>query len=83
MSTEDIGGVAGDRLRSFVERVERLEEEKRGIQDDIKEIFAEARGTGFAPKILRQIIRLRKKGKEERQEEQALLELYQAALGMA
>ncbi len=81
-TTEDVGGIAGDRLRSFIERIERLEEEKKGISDDIKDIFAEAKGTGFDVKIIRQIIRLRKKAKEERQEEEELLELYKAALGM-
>jgi uncharacterized protein (UPF0335 family) len=81
-TTDDVGGIAGDRLRSFIERIERLEEEKKGIQDDIKDIFAEAKGTGFDVKIIRQIIRLRKKAKEERQEEEELLELYKAALGM-
>ncbi|HRJ60036.1 MAG TPA: DUF2312 domain-containing protein [Azospirillaceae bacterium] len=80
--TDDVGGIAADRLRSFIERVERLEEEKKGIQDDIKDIFAEAKGTGFDVKIIRQIIRLRKKAKEERQEEEELLELYKSALGM-
>lgn len=80
--TDDVGGIAGDRLRSFIERIERLEEEKKGLSDDIKDIFAEAKGTGFDVKIIRQIIRLRKKAKEERQEEEELLELYKAALGM-
>lgn len=80
--TDDVGGIAADRLRSFIERIERLEEEKKGLQDDIKDIFAEAKGTGFDVKIIRQIIRLRKKAKEERQEEEELLELYKAALGM-
>lgn len=80
--TDDVGGIAADRLRSFIERIERLEEEKKGIQDDIKDIFAEAKGTGFDVKIIRQIIRLRKKAKEERQEEEELLELYKSALGM-
>lgn len=80
--TDDVGGIAADRLRSFIERVERLEEEKKGIQDDIKDILAEAKGTGFDVKIIRQIIRLRKKAKEERQEEEELLELYKSALGM-
>lgn len=80
--TDDVGGIAADRLRSFIERIERLEEEKKGIQDDIKDIYAEAKGTGFEAKIIRQIVRLRKKAKEERQEEEELLELYKSALGM-
>lgn len=81
-TTTNTGGVAGDRLRSFVERIERLEEEKKGIQDDIAEIYKEAKGTGFEPRIIRQIVRLRKKAKEERQEEEELLQVYKAALGM-
>ncbi|WP_114395348.1 DUF2312 domain-containing protein [Oleisolibacter albus] len=80
--TNDVGGIAAERLRSFIERIERLEEEKKGIQDDIKDIFAEAKGTGFDVKIIRQIIRLRKMEKDDRQEQDALLELYKAALGM-
>jgi len=78
----DVGDIAADRLRSFVERIERLEEEKKGIADDIKDVYAEAKGTGFDVKIIRQIIRLRKKEKEERQEEEELIELYKMALGM-
>lgn len=80
--TDDVGGIAADRLRSFIERIERLEEEKKGLADDIKDIYAEAKGTGFDVKIIRQVVRLRKKAKEERQEEEELLELYKAALGM-
>ena len=78
----DVGGVAGDRLRSFIERIERLEEEKKGLQEDIRDVYAEAKGTGFDAKIIRQIVRLRRKAKEERREEEELLELYKAALGM-
>ena len=81
-TTSDVGGIAADRLRSFVERVERLEEEKKGIQDDIKDVYLEAKGTGFDVPVLRAVIRLRKKAKEERQEEEELLELYKMALGM-
>ena len=79
---DDVGGIAGERLKQFIERIERLEEEKKGIQDDIKDIYAEAKGIGFDPKIIRRIVSLRKKDKEERQEEEELLELYKAALGM-
>ena len=78
----DVGGIAADRLKSFVERIERLEEEKRGIQEDIKEVYAEAKGTGFDTKIIRQIIRLRKMDKADRQEQEALTALYKEALGM-
>jgi uncharacterized protein (UPF0335 family) len=79
----DVGGVAGDRLKSFIERIERLEEEKRALSGDIKEVYAEAKGTGFEPKIMRQIIKLRKMDKEEVDEEESLLDLYKRALGMA
>lgn len=78
----DVGGIAGARLKSFIERVERLEEEKKGLQDDIKDIFAEAKGTGFDTKVIRKIISMRKKDKQELEEEAQLLELYKAAIGM-
>lgn len=78
----DVAGIAADRLKSFVERIERLEEEKRGIGEDVKEVYAEAKGTGFDVKIIRQIIRLRKMNKNDRQEQEAILELYKEALGM-
>ncbi|WP_342363593.1 DUF2312 domain-containing protein [Terrarubrum flagellatum] len=76
-------GVAADELKQFVERIERLEEEKAGIASDIKEVFAELKGRGFDSKAIRAIIRLRKKDRAERQEEEAILELYMQALGMA
>lgn len=79
--TNDVGGIAGERLRSYVDRIERLEQEKQGIMDDIKGIYAESKGVGFEPKIIRTIIRLRKKAEQERREEEELLELYEAALG--
>ncbi|MEL0112802.1 MAG: DUF2312 domain-containing protein [Rickettsiales bacterium] len=79
----EVGGVAGDRLRSFIERVERLEEEKATIAVDIREVYAEAKATGFDPKIMRQIVRLRKMESDDRQEQEALLEIYKSALGMA
>lgn len=75
--------VQGDQLKSIVERIERLEEEKKTIADDIKEVFAEMKGTGFDTKAVRKIIRLRKQDQAERQEEEAILDLYMAALGMA
>ena len=75
-------GVAADQLRAFVERIERLEEEKKAISDDIKDIYAEAKGNGYDVKALRQIIRLRKQDANERQEMEALLDLYLHALGM-
>jgi len=70
------------RLKSFIERIERLEEEKAGIAADIKEVFAEAKGTGFDVKIMRQIIRLRKMEQADRAEQEELLDLYMRALGM-
>lgn len=76
-------GVAQDQLRAFVERIERMEEEKKAIADDIKEIYAEAKGNGFDTKVLRQVIRIRKQDRNERLEQEAILELYMAALGMA
>jgi uncharacterized protein (UPF0335 family) len=76
-------GVAQDQLRAFVERIERMEEEKKAIADDIKEIYAEAKGNGFDTKVLRQVIRIRKQDRSERLEQEAILELYMAALGMA
>lgn len=79
----DAGGIAADRLRSFIERIERLEEEKAGIANDVKDVFAEAKATGFDTKIMRQIIRLRRMEKEDRREQEELLDLYKAALGMA
>ncbi len=78
----DVGGVAADQLRSYIERIERLEEEKAGIAADIKDVFAEAKGNGFDIKTMRQIIRLRKLEEIDRQEQETLLDLYKRALGM-
>lgn len=77
-----MSAVARDQLRAFVERIERLEEEKQAIADDIKEVYAEAKGNGFDTKVLRQVIRLRKADKAEREQFEALLHLYLVALGM-
>jgi uncharacterized protein (UPF0335 family) len=74
--------VSGKRLKSFIERVERLEEEKAGLADDIKEVYAEAKGTGFEPRIMRRLIKLRKMDIEKRREEDELMEIYKTALGM-
>jgi len=74
--------VAADQLRSFIERIERLEEEKAGISGDIKDVYSEAKGNGFDTKAIRKIISLRKKDHAERQEEDAILETYMQALGM-
>ena len=79
----EVGGIAGDQLRSYIERVERLEEEKAALAADIREIFSEAKGNGFDVKIMRQIIRLRKLDRDDRQEQEELLQLYQHAIGMA
>ncbi|MCK5934224.1 Uncharacterized conserved protein, UPF0335 family [Fulvimarina manganoxydans] len=79
----DVSEVAGDQLRSFVERIERLEEEKKTIADDIKDVYAEAKGNGFDTKVLRKVISLRKQDQNERQEQEAILDLYLQALGMA
>jgi uncharacterized protein (UPF0335 family) len=78
----DVGGVAGKRLKAFIERIERLEEEKKGLADDIKDIYAEAKGTGFDTKTIRKLIALRKMDTEKRRESEELLELYKAAVGM-
>jgi len=74
--------IAVDQLRLLIERIERLEEEKKGIADDIKDVYAEAKGTGFDPKTMRAIVRLRKMNKDDRQEMEALLDTYKAALGL-
>ncbi|WP_022710415.1 DUF2312 domain-containing protein [Pseudochrobactrum sp. AO18b] len=75
--------VSVGQLRAFIERIERLEEEKKTISDDIKEVFAELKGSGFDAPAVRAIIRLRKKEAHERQEEEAMIQLYMDALGMA
>ena len=83
MSEEDQNTiVATGQLRSFIERIERLEGEKKTISDDIKEVYAELKGSGFDSKTVREVIRLRKKEDHERQEEEAMIELYKNALGM-
>ena len=81
-TANDTGGVSGQRLKAFIERVERLEEEKAGLAEDIKDIMAEAKGVGFDTKTMRKIIRLRKMDAQTRQEEDELLELYKSAIGL-
>ena len=76
------GGVAGEHLKSFIERIERLEEEKKALADDIRDVFSEAKVTGFDVKVMRQIIKIRKMDKDELDEQEALLETYMRALGM-
>ena len=80
--TTDTGGVAGQRLLSFLERVERLEEEKAALMEDIKEVYAEAKGVGFDVKTIRKIVALRKMDSEKRRELEELLDLYKSAVGM-
>lgn len=78
----DRGGVAGERLKSFIERVERLEEEKRALAADIKEVYSEAKGAGFDVKTMREIIKIRRMDEDDLDEREALLDTYMRALGM-
>lgn len=82
-TVDNSGEVSGQRLKSFIERVERLEEEKKALAEDIRDVYSEAKATGFEPKIIRKIVSLRKSNLEKRREEQELLDLYMAAIGMA
>ncbi|MBL4690643.1 MAG: DUF2312 domain-containing protein [Rhodospirillales bacterium] len=77
----EVGGVAADRLRSFIERIERLEEEKKALADDIREVYSEAKGAGFDIKVMRQLIKLRKMDNDDRSEMEAILDVYERALG--
>ncbi|MEM7223744.1 MAG: DUF2312 domain-containing protein [Pseudomonadota bacterium] len=79
----EAGGIAAQRLKSFIERIERLEEEKAALAADVREVYSEAKGEGFDVKIMRQVIRLRKMEADDRQEQEHLLDLYKQALGMA
>jgi uncharacterized protein (UPF0335 family) len=78
----DVGGIGGEQLKSLIERIERLEEERRALAEDIKEVYAEARGNGFEPKIMRQIVRIRRRDQDDLDEEETLLTLYKRAIGM-
>lgn len=78
----DVGGIGAERLRSFVERIERLEDEKAALAADIREVYAEAKGNGFDAKVMRQVIRLRRMDTNERAEQDELLDLYKRALGL-
>ena len=80
--TDNAQTVAAGQLRAFIERIERLEEDKKNIAEDIKEVYAELKGTGFDTKAVRTIIRLRKQDKAEREEAESILDLYMTALGM-
>lgn len=78
----DVQGVTGDRLKSFIERLENLEEEKRELAEQIKDVFAEAKGDGFDVKTMRQLLKLRKMKPHDRSEQEELLDVYKAAIGM-
>ena len=79
----DVGGITAEQLRSYIERIERLEEEKAAIAADVREVYSEAKSNGFDVKIMRQVLRLRKLDHDDRSEQEALLDLYKRALGMA
>ncbi len=81
-SADDVHGVAGVRLKAFVERIEKLNEELDAMKTDLKDVYGEAKSTGFDTKTLRKLIRLRKMDDEKRREEDELLELYRAAIGL-
>lgn len=78
----EVGGIAADQLISYIERIERLEEEKAALAADIKDVFAEAKGNGFDVKTMREILKLRKLDKSDLQEQEHLLELYKRAIGL-
>jgi uncharacterized protein (UPF0335 family) len=78
-----IGGIAAEALRQYIERIERLNEEKKALQSDVKDVFAQAKSHGFDTKIMREILKLRKLECEEREAAQSLIDLYMVALGMA
>lgn len=80
--TTRVGGIAADQLRTIVERVEKLEDEKAAIAADIRDVFAEAKGNGFDPKAIRQVLKLRKMDASERDEQEAVVDTYRRALGM-
>lgn len=79
---DDISNATAEQLKAFIERIERLEEEKKNISDDIKDVYAEAKGNGFDTKVLRKIVSMRKQDQNERKEQEEILSLYLQALGM-
>lgn len=83
MGAEKAVSIAAEELKQFIERIERMEEEKKAIGDDVRDIYAEAKGRGFDTRAIRALIRLRAKEPHEREEEEAILELYRSAIGMA
>ncbi len=82
MADKESGEVSGERLRSFIRRIEKLEEDKASVLEDIKDVYGEAKSAGFDVKIIRQIVRLRKMEEEKRREQEELLDLYKSAIGM-
>ncbi|OAN52724.1 hypothetical protein A6A04_15600 [Paramagnetospirillum marisnigri] len=82
-TNSQIGGIAAEALRQFIDRIERLEEEKKALGADLKDVYAQAKSQGFDTKIIRKIVSLRKKDRAEREEEQQILDLYLAAIGEA
>lgn len=82
MNTKDVAGVSGERLKSFIERIEKLEEEKAVIADHIKDVYGESKSVGFDNATLRKIIKLRKMSTQQRQEQEAMLDVYMSALGL-
>lgn len=80
--TMDVAGVSGARLKAFIEKIERLEEEKAAIQSDVRDVFSEAKSTGFDTKVMRQLLKLRKMKVEEVEEQETLLDIYKNAIGM-
>ena len=78
----NVGGVSGDQLRSFIERIEHLEDEKKEVQEQIKDLYSEAKSSGFDVKIMRQIVRLRKMQEHDRAEQEEMLDIYKSAIGM-
>jgi uncharacterized protein (UPF0335 family) len=82
-NTSQIGGIAAEALRQFIDRIERLEEEKKNLSADIKDVYAQCKSQGFDTKIVRKIVALRKRDRQEREEEQQIMDLYLAAIGEA
>lgn len=82
-TVQNVGGVTGAQLKSFVERIERLEEEKKALAEDIKEVYGEAKGMGFDAKAMRTLVKLRNMDGEKRREEEEILEVYKSAIGLA
>jgi len=78
----EVGGIAAQQLKSYIDRIERLESEKSALVADIREVYAEAKGNGFDPKTMRRIIALRRMDKDDRDEQEALLDLYRRAIGL-